>query len=115
VSFLANTGLRVSELISITKDNIEPYDNRYMKIRIHGKNDKSRFIYITYDLYVKVSEVFDSESIYLFASKSEQVLSRINLYRQIKRAFIKYTGKQNITPHVLRHLYATYQIEMVRM
>jgi integrase/recombinase XerD len=109
IKFLANTGLRISELLNITKSDLEPFDSKYMSAKINGKGNRIRTIYFSYDLYVEVSKVFDSESIYLFASKSEKQLSRMNMYKQISRAFLKYTGKK-VHPHMLRHFFITQKI-----
>jgi integrase/recombinase XerD len=109
VKFLANTGLRVSELINIRKDDLEPKDTDYLSVRIRGKGNKVRFIYISYALYKEVKDVFDSESIYLFASRTGQILSRTNLYRQVRRSFEKHVNKKT-SPHELRHFFATRKI-----
>ena len=110
VKFLANTGLRVSEMIGIKKEDLEPYNTEFMRIKILGKGRKIRFIYISYDLYQEVKDVFDSESIYLFASISGNQLSRVNVYRQINRSFLKHAHKKNVGPHTLRHFFATQKI-----
>ena len=110
VKFLANTGLRVSEMIGIKKEDLEPYNTDFMRIKILGKGRKIRFIYISYPLYQEVKETFDSESIYLFASGSGNQLSRVNVYRQISRSFLKHAHKKGIGPHSLRHFFATQKI-----
>ena len=109
IKFLANTGLRITEMINITKSDLQPFDNQYMKIKITGKGGKVRNIFVTYDLYVAVSKTFDSESLYLFSSKSEKQLSRVNMYKQIANAFLKHTGKR-AHPHMLRHFFVTEKI-----
>lgn len=110
VKFLSNTGLRVSEMINITKSDLEPFNTDFMRIKINGKGNKIRFIYISYSLYQNIKDVFDSESIYMFTSKSGNQLSRINIYKQVNRAFNKQTGKSDIGPHQLRHFFATQKI-----
>ena len=48
IKVLANTGLRISELINIKHSDIEDYKtggNHYKRIRIMGKRNKERFIY----------------------------------------------------------------------
>jgi len=109
---LANTGLRVSELLSITKNDIEPKSHEYLSVRIrNGKGGKNRYIYLSYSLYAEIKEVFDGDSIYLFASKSGKQLSRINVYKQIHRAFLKY-AERSASPHSLRHFFATRKISV---
>ena len=109
VKFLANTGLRISEMINITKSDLEPKDTSYLSIRIVGKGKKVRFIYIPYTLYEEVKDVVDSDCIYLFSSRTGKKLSRVNMYKQIKRAFEKYAQKTS-SPHQLRHFFATRKI-----
>ncbi|MDC7246839.1 MAG: tyrosine-type recombinase/integrase [Sphaerochaetaceae bacterium] len=110
VKFLANTGLRVSEMIGIKKEDLEPYNTDFMRIKVLGKGRKIRFIYISYELYQNVKDAFDSDSIYLFTSTSGNQLSRVNLYRQINRSFLKHAHKKDVGPHTLRHFFATQKI-----
>jgi integrase/recombinase XerC len=110
VKFLVNTGLRVSEMCGIKKEDLEPYNTEYMRIKIKGKGGKIRFIFISYELYQDVKNIYDGESIYLFASSSDQQLSRVNLYKQINRSFSKWAHKSGISPHSLRHFFATQKI-----
>ena len=112
VSVLANTGLRVSELIGIRLEDIEDCieDGKvYKKIRIVGKRKKERYVFLPFEVYKAVREAFTGVSEYLFHSESGRKLNRINLYKQIQKAFLRYTGKR-IHPHTLRHFYATYKI-----
>jgi len=109
-SFLANTGLRISELTGILKNDIDAYSPEFMRIRILGKGKKTRFIFITYQLYQEVKKVFESNSPHLFASQSGKRLSRVNLYKQIHAAFMRYAGRDGVTCHTLRHFFATQKI-----
>ncbi len=110
VKFLANTGLRVSELTGIKKEDLEGYNHGYMRIKINGKGNKIRFIFISYEVYQAVKTAYPGDSIYFFASKRGLRLSRNNLYTQISRAFEKYAMKSNVGPHCLRHYWATKKI-----
>ena len=44
VKALTNTGLRVSELINIKRDNITPLNDGYLKVRINGKGSRERLM-----------------------------------------------------------------------
>lgn len=114
VNFLVNTGLRVSEMLNISKDNLEAFNKEFLRIKILGKGNKIRFIFISYELYQEVKDVYDSESIFLFSSRSGKQLSRINVYKMVKKSFAKYSLKEHISPHTLRHLYATLQIREMK-
>lgn len=109
VKFLVNTGLRISEMIQIKKEDVEAFNSEFLRVKITGKGGKIRFVFISYSLYNEVKTTFNTDSIYLFASKSGQMLSRINIYKQVKRQFAKLAFKQ-VSPHDLRHLYSTLQI-----
>jgi integrase len=110
VKFLANTGLRISELTGIKKSDLDAYDVDYMRIRIQGKGNKTRFVFVPYSLYQEVKAVFSADTIFLFASRSGRQLSRINIYKQIGCAFEKYAGREGVTCHTLRHFFATQKI-----
>lgn len=112
INTLANTGLRISELINIKQSDIENYKTggkTYKRVRIVGKRKKERFVYLSVKLYQDIKRTFTGDSEYLFHSKNRRPLNRVNLYKQIKQAFKTYTGK-DVHPHSLRHFFATYKI-----
>lgn len=114
IETLANTGLRISELVNIRHADIEDYETdgkAYKRIRIVGKNKKERHIYLSGELYQKIKQTFSGESEYLFHSQNGNKLHRTNLFKQIKQTFATHTGK-DIHPHSLRHFYATYKIDI---
>ncbi|GAB1458099.1 tyrosine recombinase XerC [Spirochaetota bacterium] len=115
VKFLANTGLRISELTGIKKGDLDAFNTEYMRVRVVGKGNKTRFIFIPYALYQEVKNIFDNSSQYLFASNSGKRLSRINLYKQIHTAFSKYAHRDGVTCHTLRHFFATQKIVFDKM
>jgi len=115
VKFLANTGLRISELTGIKKGDLDAFNTEYMRVRVVGKGNKTRFVFIPYALYQEVKIVFDNSSQYLFASNSGKRLSRVNLYKQIHMAFSKYAHRDGVTCHTLRHFFATQKIVFDKM
>ncbi len=110
VKVMAQTGMRVSEMLSIKKSDIEAFDSNFLRIKLTGKGGKIRFVFLSYDLYQEVKNTFDSDSIYLFASKSGEKLSRTNLYRQVRKAFSRYAHREGVGNHQLRHWFATESI-----
>ena len=110
VKFLANTGLRVSEMIGIKKADLEAHSLEFMKVRVLGKGKKVRYVFISYSLYEEVKTVFPGGSTYLFASRTDKPLSRVNLYKQIRNAFRKHATKTQAGCHLLRHFFATEKI-----
>ena len=116
LSLMYWTGLRVSELISLNLDNIylsetEPY------LRCTGKGDRERIIPIP-DEAVILLQKYLRESRHIFAKNNQEVGVFVNrrgerLTRQgfwlILKAYAKSAKiKTNITPHTLRHSYATH-------
>lgn len=111
IMFVLFTGARVSELVNITLDKI---DLREGVVRIHGKGDKERIIPITSELrdllisYLKERKI-DSE--YLFPSRSGKALSPLSVQLIVRRFFEERGVGKRITPHKLRHTFATLALE----
>jgi len=114
INTLANTGLRISELINIKPGDIENHrtgGKTYKRVRIVGKRKKERFIYLSGELYQDIKRTFTGESEYLFHSEAGRILNRVNLHKQIKQTFRAYTDK-DVHPHSLRHFFATHKIKI---
>jgi integrase/recombinase XerD len=107
IQTLANTGIRISELIGIRKNDVK-VNHDYAALRIKGKGKKERTVYISLDLYNDIRNIFNKESEYLFHSATGNQLIRQNLYKQIHGAFKKWAGKE-VHPHSLRHFCATHR------
>lgn len=105
IRFLVNTGCRVSEMIDIKK--VSDYKIGFKIISINGKGGKERSVYISDKLYRDIRKEFSGD--YLFSSRSGGRLNRINLYKQVSGAFLKYCGKP-CGCHTLRHFFTTYKI-----
>ena len=78
-------------------------------MKILGKGDKIRYIFLSKPLFHEIRSIYDSDAPHLFHSQSGKKLSRTNIYNQIAKAFKKHTGKE-ATPHTLRHFFSTYKI-----
>lgn len=112
---LFSTGIRIGELCNL---NITDYDPGYRTLRIIGKGDKERI------LYVSSEETLDSISKYLKKRNEMPALSnalflnkyyeRLSIY-SIENIFRKHRKaariKASYTPHALRHTMATMLIE----
>ena len=113
------TGLRASELINLDLTNV---DLNNMVINVYGKGSKERIVPLTkiacyyLDLYinnyrnqlfVKKNKPTDA----LFLNNHGTRISRIGLYKMIGN-IAKLNGiDKEITPHTLRHSFATHLIE----
>ena len=107
IQTLSNSGIRISELVNIRKEDVK-VNSDHVALRIRGKGQKERIVFINLELYNRIKKIFNNGSNYLFHSSAGRQLSRQNLYKQIHNAFQKWTGKE-VHPHSLRHFCATYR------
>ena len=113
------TGLRASELINLDINNI---DLKNMIINVYGKGSKERIVPLSkiavnfLDIYinnyrnllfVKKQKPTDA----LFLNNHGSRITRQGLYKMIGEISKKQGIKKEITPHVLRHSFATHMIE----
>ena len=110
------TGLRVSELAMLTLDSLH-FEAEY--IRCLGKGDKERVVPIGGRAIAAVRAWLErgrpgyaarakKESRAVFLSRLGRPLTRIALWRQI-RAYARQAGiRKDISPHVLRHSFASH-------
>ena len=108
------TGLRVSELINLTKLNID-LDKQI--VRCFGKGNKERIVPVgkTAIKYLKLylDEYRDSLTKKtlcdnLFLNNHGKKLTRQGFFKMIKKQAEEKGIKENITPHMLRHSFATH-------
>lgn len=113
IEMFYSTGIRVSELSKMEIKNIDFEDKT---IRVLGKGNKERIVAfgnICLDLlkrYLKDSRPYilnEKDSIYVFVNKRGSRLSE-NDIRIIVKRILKSSGLNiKLTPHVLRHTFAT--------
>ncbi len=111
LSLLYSTGLRISELVKLNKKDID-FDER--TIRVRGKGDKDRIVLFdekTKDLITNYIENENPDSEYLFINKNGRKLTPRYVQLMIKR-YAKEAGiEKKVTPHVLRHSFATHLLK----
>lgn len=110
------SGLRVSELLSLEKNNI---NLKKGIVTVFGKGAKERKVptgdyaleYIKKYL-LEVRPKFDLEnSKYLFLNRQGKPLSRIYFFKQIRKYALEVGITKEISPHTLRHCFATHLLE----
>jgi len=113
VTLFYATGIRRSELINIQTDDLHP-QSRELKIR--GKGNKERIIPLLpivterleeYLKYRQQLEIIEDDS-YLFLTKKGKKLYDVLVYRMINEYFRKISTKTKMSPHILRHSFATH-------
>lgn len=118
VEVLYGCGLRVSELVNLKLGNIYVEEEC---LQIFGKGNKERWVPINARaLSLLLSYIHDirchitpcpGEEKYVFLSRSGRRITRVWLFRVIKAAVEKAGIKKNVSPHSLRHSFATQLVE----
>lgn len=114
LELLYATGMRVGELVNIKLNDI---DLKEKYIKILGKGNKERIVYFgdyakeyleKYIYEVRDNLLKNKKSDYLFINNSGTNLSSRGVELIIKNIIKETSIKSNITPHVLRHTFATH-------
>ena len=112
---LFSSGMRISELCSLSPDNINLYDGT---ILIYGKGSKERRIQIgnneVLDILRKYKKNFTTEinsCHYFFANQNNAPLSDQSVRRMINKYCSLAAIELHITPHMFRHTFATSLLE----
>ena len=108
IEMLYATGIRVSELVNIKYSDID-YDNK--RIRVLGKGDKERIVYFG-DYALEALKNYSSthqrnKNGFLFINSKGGKLSDRGVRYIIDNIMNKLSVKVHVTPHVLRHTFAT--------
>jgi integrase len=109
---LYGAGLRVSEACALTVDDIDR--SRQVVIVRHGKGDKAREVKLSPTLYEWLRADWARRRPplpYLFASASGRMPSVVTLRKALKKAAKEARIHKRVTPHVLRHCFATHLLE----
>ncbi len=111
VELLYGSGLRATELVSLDVRTISP--SRPFAI-LRGKGGKERMVPVSDRAREAVSRwlsIRKSESIWLFPSGKSH-LSRVRLFQMLKLLAVDAgIAPERISPHVLRHAFATHLLE----
>jgi integrase/recombinase XerD len=111
VYLLYGSGLRVSELISLKRNSI--VDSKF--IRVFGKGSKERIVPFAHEVLSIVNEwnTLCGKSIWMFPSPhSTKHITRQRVF-QILKQVAEFAGIDlvRISPHVLRHAFATHILD----
>ena len=118
IETMFSCGLRVSEVINLKITDVYVADEF---IRVVGKGNKERLVPISekalkeIDIYIhsvrnKLSIDKDCNDI-IFLNRRGKKLSRVYIFLVIKEMALKAGIKKNISPHTLRHSFATSLVE----
>ena len=109
IETLYSTGIRVSELVNIKVKDIDFYNNQ---ILILGKGNKERYVIFGNTLKDMLKEYISikSDSEYLITNKYNKKMSTRSIEEIVKK-IVKIDGiKNKVTPHTIRHTFATHML-----
>lgn len=118
IETLYGSGLRVSELVSLKRENV------YLDVdflRVIGKGDKERLVPLGSDskkylkMYIEEVRVHipvkAGHESFVFLNRRGSALSRVFVFMMIKDLAARTGLQKQISPHTFRHSFATHLIE----
>jgi site-specific recombinase XerD len=111
IELMARAGLRVSEIIALQIKDVTISQRKGEVLIRHGKGMKERSIPLGQQarralegyLSIRPNEICD----WLFVSRSHKLLSPRDLQRMVMNAAYQAGIRRRVTPHLLRHTFAT--------
>ncbi len=116
LELLYGSGIRISELVNLTMSNLYLDDNM---IKVYGKGSKERVIPINntatealndYIMYGRNDLLGTKTSEYVFISSRHTKITRQAFFKFLKKLCEEKGIEKNISPHTLRHSFATHLI-----
>ena len=116
LELLYSSGLRISELTSLELSNI---DLDECLVRVMGKGSKERIVPLgDYAIEALKEYIYfyrpmlnKNNSSYIFLNNRGGILSRQFIFKVIKEECIKKGIRKNVSPHTLRHTFATHLLK----
>ena len=110
------SGLRVSELVNLEKNNV---NLKKGIVTIFGKGAKERKVpmgdfaleYVVKYINTARNKFHGERSKFLFLNKKGEPISRIYFFKQIRKYAADAGISKTISPHTLRHCFATHMLE----
>lgn len=116
IEILYGSGLRISELTNL---NIEDIHLNVLRLNVTGKGSKERIVPINSEAAKALRDYIlnamplmsPKDRKALFINKNGNRISRIGVYKILKELALEAGIEKEISPHTLRHTFATHLLE----
>lgn len=117
LELMYSCGLRVSEAVGLDLGQV---DLENLLVRVRGKGSKERLVPFGKQAFMLVSKYFEKSRPFLVTKLGQQAvflnarggrLSRISAFKIIRRAALTAGILRRVSPHVMRHSFATHLLE----
>ncbi len=111
LELLYSSGLRISELTNLSKTDVDYFSGT---VKVMGKGSKQRLVPVgdfALDIIRKYLKMRNDSSAILFAGNKLQKLSVRCIQKMLKKYLKKAGITKKITPHSLRHTFATHLLD----
>ncbi len=109
LSLLYSSGLRVSELVNLRPSDIN-FDDKMGWVR-KGKGSKDRAFILSQELSNELRGYLGKRKESQFVFSKDKPLTTRNIQKIVKHVRIKAQIQKKVTPHTLRHSFATHLLE----
>jgi len=111
LAILYGSGLRISELINLRIEDID-FARKQLFIRM-AKGRKDRFVSLSEKIYSLLNDYLQTykPDTYLFNGQNSLQYSAVSVRHFLARSVKQANIKKRVTPHTLRHTYATHLLE----
>ncbi|WP_231510753.1 site-specific tyrosine recombinase/integron integrase [Bacillus sp. UNC438CL73TsuS30] len=113
IEVMYTTGCRLSEIANMDIDDI---DQQTMSLRVIGKGNKERIVYISIKAQIHLKKYLksrddDCEALFVTERKPNHRMGNRSIQREIDKIEQAAKIKTKLTPHVMRHTFATLSMD----
>jgi integrase/recombinase XerD len=112
MELIYSSGLRVSECVTLKVNDLD-LDNKIIRVK-SGKGNKDRITIFSSNIIPELKRyilTLDKDEVYLFPNSKGSNLSVRNIQKLIQKSAVKAGIKKKVSPHTLRHSFATHLLE----